>query len=162
MAIQQGDALPGTVLLEMGEDGPAQIKLSEATAGKKVVIFGLPGAYTGTCSTAHVPSFMRTIDDLKAKGVDEVFCVSVNDPFVMGAWGKSTGGSDAGIRFLGDADSSFTKAIGLDFSVPPAGLIDRSQRYAMIIEDGKATTVNVEENPGVAEVSTGEAILEAL
>ena len=162
MAIQQGDALPGTVLLEMGEDGPAQIKLSEATAGKKVVIFGLPGAYTGTCSTAHVPSFMRTIDDLKAKGVDEVFCVAVNDPFVMGAWGKSTGGADAGIRFLGDADSSFTKAIGLNFSVPPAGLIDRSQRYAMIIEDGKATTVNVEENPGVAEVSTGEAILEAL
>jgi peroxiredoxin len=109
-----------------------------------------------------VPSFVRTIDQFKAKGVDEVICVSVNDPFVMGAWGEATGASAAGITMLGDADASFTKAMGRAFTAPPVGLYDRSTRYAMVVEDGKVTVLQEEENPGVCDVSGGEALLEAL
>ncbi|KIC51791.1 peroxiredoxin [Tateyamaria sp. ANG-S1] len=162
MAISVGDTLPDASLVHLGADGPAEVKLSEKTAGRKVVIFALPGAYTGTCSTAHVPSFIRTIDQFKAKGVDEVMCVSVNDPFVMGAWGDATGATAAGITMLGDADASFTKAMGRAFTAPPVGLYDRSTRYAMVVEDGKVTVLQEEENPGVCDVSGGEALLEAL
>ena len=162
MTLKTGDKLPDATLSMMGADGPAQVNLSEHVAGRKVVIFAVPGAFTPTCHAQHVPSFVRTKDDLAAKGVDEVICVSVNDPFVMGKWGEDSGASAAGITMLGDADSSFTKAIGLDFSAPPVGLIDRSKRYAMVVEDGTVTILNVEENPGVCEVSSGESILAAL
>ena len=97
-----------------------------------------------------------------AKGVDEIICVSVNDPFVLKAWGESTGATEAGITMLGDAESTFTKAIGLDFDAPPAGLIARSKRYAMIVDDGTVTTLHVEESPGVCEVSGGESLLKEL
>ena len=105
MTIQTGDSVPNATLLQMGEDGPEQVVLAEKLTDRKVVIFGLPGAFTGICSTAHVPSFMVTYDDFKAKGVDEIICISVNDPFVMKAWGESTQATQAGITMLADAES---------------------------------------------------------
>lgn len=162
MAISEGDSLPNATLSRMGAEGPETVELSTLTAGRKVVIFALPGAYTGTCTTAHVPSFIRTIGDFKAKGVDEVICLSVNDPFVMGAWGDSTGATEAGITMLGDPAAEFTKAVGMDFTAPPVGLIDRSKRYALMAEDGVVKVLHAEENPGVCETSGGEAMLAAI
>lgn len=162
MAISEGDSLPNATLSRMGAEGPETVELSTLTAGRKVVIFALPGAYTGTCTTAHVPSFIRTIGDFKAKGVDEVICLSVNDPFVMGAWGESTGATEAGITMLGDPAAEFTKAVGMDFTAPPAGLFDRSKRYALMVEDGVVKVLHAEENPGVCETSGGEAMLAAI
>jgi peroxiredoxin len=136
--------------------------MADLAGSGKVVLFGLPGAYTGTCTTAHVPSFIRTKADFEAKGVDAVICISVNDPFVMDAWGESTGATRAGIRMVGDAASAFTKAIGMDFTAPPVGLIDRSKRFALYAEDGVVKVLHVEDNPGVCETSAGEALLAAL
>ncbi|SEO00541.1 thiol peroxidase (atypical 2-Cys peroxiredoxin) [Gemmobacter aquatilis] len=162
MTISEGQSLPEATLLQFGDKGPEQVALADKLKGRKVVIFGLPGAYTGTCTTAHVPSFMRTRAKFAEKGVDEVICVSVNDPFVMKAWGESTGAAAAGITFLGDADASFTKAIGLTFSAPPVGLIDRSKRYALYAEDGVVKVLHLEESPGICEISGGEALLAAI
>lgn len=162
MTISVGDKLPDATLLTLGEAGPASVSLSEKLAGRKVVIFGLPGAYTGTCSTAHVPSFIRTKDDFEAKGVDEIICVSVNDPFVMKAWSDATGATEAGLSFFGDASAEFTTAIGMDFTAPPAGLINRSKRYAMYVEDGEVKVFQAEENPGVCDISGGEALLASI
>ena len=159
MTITTGSKLPDATLYTFGANGPEQVKLADKLAGRKVVIFGLPGAFTGTCTTAHVPSFIRTKAGFDAKGVDEIICVSVNDPFVMKAWGDATGATAAGLTFLGDATSEFTKAIGLNFSAPPAGLIDRSKRYALYAEDGVVKTLHLEESPGVCEISGGESLL---
>jgi peroxiredoxin len=136
--------------------------MADLAGSGKVVLFGLPGAYTGTCTTAHVPSFIRTKADFEAKGVDAVICISVNDPFVMDAWGESTGATQAGIQMVGDAASAFTKAIGMEFSAPPVGLIDRSKRFALYAEGGVVKVLHVEDNPGVCETSAGEALLAAL
>ncbi len=162
MTISTGTALPEATVLRMGDEGPEQVDISTLTKGRKVVIFGLPGAYTGTCTTAHVPSFIRTKGDFDAKGVDEILCLSVNDPFVMGAWGEATGASAAGITMIADAESAFTKGIGMDFDAPPVGLYGRSKRYAMVVDDGVVTVLQAEENPGVCDVSGGEALLAAL
>ena len=162
MTISQGDTLPDATLYQMGSDGPESVQLSSLTKGRKVVIFALPGAYTGTCTTAHVPSFMRTRDQFAAKGVDDVICISVNDPFVMGAWGDSTGATAAGIKMLGDSASELTKAIGMDFSAPPAGLVDRSKRFAMLVDDGVVKILNEESNPGECEISAGETLLDQM
>ena len=162
MSISAGDKLPSASLTRMGANGPEAVDLAAKTAGRKVVIFAVPGAFTPTCHSAHVPSFVRTKDQFAAKGVDEIICVSVNDPFVMGQWGEATGASAAGITMLGDAESTFTKAIGMAFSAPPAGLIDRSKRYAMLVEDGTVTLLHEEENPGACEVSAGEGLLNAM
>lgn len=162
MAISVGDTLPQATLLRIGNEGPEQVDLGQKLAGRKVVLFGLPGAYTGTCSTAHVPSFIRTKGDFDAKGVDDIICVSVNDPFVMKAWGEATGATEAGLTFLGDADGSFTKAIGMDFTAPPAGLHGRSKRFAMLVEDGVVKVLNEEASPGTCEISSGETLLDSL
>lgn len=162
MSISVGKKLPDTTLVRMGAEGPESVALSSLTGGRKVVIFGLPGAFTGTCTSAHLPSFMRTRDALAAKGVDEVICLSVNDPFVMQAWSDSTGAAEAGITMLCDPAAELTKAIGLDFSAPPVGLIDRSKRYAMLVEDGEVKILNVEDNPGVCEASAGETLLDQM
>ncbi len=162
MTITTGDNLPNATLLLMGDDGPTSVTMVEKLTDRKVVIFGLPGAYTGTCSTAHVPSFMRTAEAFKAKGVDEIICLSVNDPFVMKAWGDDTGASAAGITMLGDAESEFTKAIGMNFSAGPVGFVERSKRYSMLVENGIVTILNAEESPGQCEVSAGETLLEAM
>lgn len=162
MTISAGSTLPEASLLVFGANGPEKLDLADKVKGRKVVIFGLPGAYTGTCTTAHVPSFMRTKDGFAAKGVDEIICVSVNDPFVMKAWGESTGATEAGITFAGDADGSFTAALGLEFSAPAVGLIGRSKRYALYAEDGVVKVLHVEESPGVCEASGGESLLAAI
>jgi peroxiredoxin len=161
MTLTIGDSLPDATLCYWGEDGPATVQLSEKLAGRKVVLFALPGAFTGTCSTSHLPSFMRTAEAFKAKGVEEIICLSVNDPFVLGAWAEQTGATAAGITLLGDADGSLTKAIGMDFTAPPIGLIGRSNRYAALIEDGKITAISIDE-PGVCDISTGERFLDAI
>jgi peroxiredoxin len=162
MAISQGDILPDATLVQLGDDGPAPIKISDKIKGRKVAIFAVPGAFTPTCHSAHVPSFIRTMDQFAAKGVDEVICVSVNDPFVMKAWGEATGASAAGITMLADAESTFTTAIGMDFSAPPAGLMARSKRYAMLVEDGTVSLFQAEESPGMCDVSGGEALLASM
>ncbi len=162
MPIKPGDTLPDATLLHVGADGPAPVALADKVKGRKVVIFGLPGAYTGTCTTAHVPSFIRTKDQFAAKGVDEIICVSVNDPFVMDAWADSTGAKAAGIAFLGDADASFTKAIDMAFTAPPVGLFDRSKRFSMLVEDGVVRILNEEGSPGECELSAGETLLDQI
>jgi glutaredoxin/glutathione-dependent peroxiredoxin len=159
MTITTGATLPAATMTMMGANGPETVSLGDKIKGRRVVIFGLPGAYTGVCTTAHVPSFIRTKDAFAAKGVDEIICVSVNDPFVMGAWGDATGATAAGITMLGDADASFTKAIGMTFTAPPVGLFDRSKRYAMMVDNGVVTILNTEDSPGVCEVSAGETLL---
>ena len=160
--ITVGAKLPEAKLLKLGANGPEAVDLGEKLKGRKVVIFGLPGAYTGTCTTAHVPSFIRTADKFRAKGVDEIICISVNDPFVMKAWSDATGAGAAGIGFLGDATGDFTKAIGLTFDAPPAGLFGRSKRYALYAENGVVKVLHLEESPGQCEISGGEALLAAI
>lgn len=162
MTITTGDTLPNATLLLMGDDGPTSVTMVEKLTDRKVVIFGLPGAYTGTCTTAHVPSFMRTAEAFKAKGVDEIICLAVNDPFVMKAWGDDTGAAAAGITMLGDAESEFTKAIGMNFSAGPVGFVERSKRYSMLVENGVVTILSAEESPGQCEISAGETLLEAM
>lgn len=162
MTIKTGDTLPDATLLLAGEEGPEQVSLADKLRDRKVVVFGLPGAFTGTCTSAHLPSFMITYDDFKAKGVDEIICVSVNDPFVMKAWGASTGAADVGITLLADAASEFTTAIGMQFTAPAVGFTDRSKRYSMLVENGVVKILNQEESPGTCEISAGETLLEAL
>ena len=160
MTIGTGDALPDAKLLKMGAKGPEIVDLNALCAGKRFAIFALPGAFSSTCSSAHVPSFIRTIDQFKAKGVDEIFCISVNDVFVMKEWGVQTGATEAGIHMLADVDGSFTKKMGRDFTAIPLGFINRSERYAMIVEDGKITTFHEEVGKGICDLTGGEALLE--
>lgn len=159
MTISEGQGLPDAKLMLKTADGIADVALADLTKGKSVVIFGLPGAYTGTCSTAHVPSFMRNMGALKAKGVDQVICVSVNDVFVMEAWGQATGATEAGITMASDPDASFTKALGLSFDAGFVRNLPRSHRYALHAVDGVVKVVNLETNPGVCDISGGEAMV---
>ena len=161
MKIAVGERMPDATLCRMGDDGPETVQLSDLLNGRKVVVFALPGAFTGPCSTAHVPSFIRTAAQLRDKGVDEIICISVNDPFVLKAWGEATGAAEAGIAMLGDADGSMTRALGLEFTAPHLGLIGRSNRYAALVEDGVIAVANVDK-PGACEISTGEELLARL
>lgn len=158
MPIAEGSKLPDATLLRMGSEGPEAVSLAAKLKGRKVVIFGLPGAFTGTCSTAHVPSFIRTATKFVEKGVDEIVCIAVNDPHVMKAWGEVTGATSVGITMLGDADASFTKAIGMAFDAPGAGFFSRSKRYSLLAEDGVVTRFNPEVERG-CDVSGGEHLL---
>lgn len=162
MTIEIGDKLPETTLTELGKDGPAPVQVSELTRGRRIALFAVPGAYTPTCHNKHVPSFVTAAKALSEKGVDEIVCLSVNDPFVMNAWGEATGAIAAGIRMLADTESAFTKAVGLEFSAPPAGLFSRSQRYSMLVEDGVVKVLNVEGSPGEAVCSLGEALVDQI
>lgn len=159
MTISIGDTLPEATFLIFGPDGPKEVPSAEVFPGRKVVVFAVPGAFTPTCTREHVPSFVKAADALASKGVDEIVCISVNDPFVMSAWGESTGAAASKIRMLADPNGEFTKAIGLAFDAPPAGLFGRSKRYSMLVEDGKVTQLNIE--PATAcTISGGETILE--
>ncbi len=162
MTISTGEKLPEATLIAMGAEGPEAVSLADKTQGRKVVIFAVPGAFTPTCHSAHVPSFIRTKSEFDTKGVDEIICVSVNDPFVMKAWGDATGAEAAGLTMLSDPESAFTKAIGMEFDAPPAGLIARSRRYAMLVEDGSVTLLQAEDNPGACEISAGEGLLASM
>ena len=167
MAIKVGDKLPEGTLTEFVETerpgctvGPNAFQVSELTKGKKIVIFGLPGAFTPTCSAKHVPSYTQNIDKLKAKGIDEVWCIAVNDAFVMGAWGKDQhcGGK---VRMMADGSAVFTKALGLEMDLTPRGMGVRSQRYSMVVDNGVVKALNVEQ-PGKFEVSGAESMLQKL
>jgi peroxiredoxin len=161
MSLEIGTKFPDAKLVTMGEDGPKTVDLQDYVAGRKVVIFGLPGAFTGPCSTSHLPSFIRTAEDFRAKGVDEIICIAVNDPFVLKAWSDVTRAGEAGITMLGDADGSLTRTLEMDFTAPPIGLHGRSNRYAVVLDDGVVTHANIDE-PNVCDVSRGEQLLETL
>ncbi len=162
MPISTGDRLPDATLHRIGSDGPEAVPLGDVLRGRRVVIFAVPGAFTPTCHSAHVPSFVRTRDGFAAKGVDEIVCISVNDPFVMKTWGEATGASAAGITMLADATAAYTGAIGMAFSAEAAGLINRSRRYAMLVEDGVVRVLHEEVARGTCEISGGEALLAAI
>ncbi len=162
MAISVGDALPDATFVRMGADGPEEVSLATLSKGRKIALFAVPGAFTPTCSSAHVPSFIRTKAGFDAKGVDEVICVTVNDVFVVQEWAKATGADAAGITMLADPQSEFTTAIGMDFTAPPVGLISRSKRYALYAEDGVVKVLNEEASPGECEISAGETLLDAI
>ena len=159
MAIQEGDKLPEATLHKMVDGKPTAVTTGELFGGRKVVVFAVPGAFTPTCSQAHLPGFVVNADDIKAKGVDEIVCLSVNDAFVMDAWGASANAE--ALSMVGDGNGDFTKALGLEMDGSGFGLGTRSQRYAMIVDDGVVTKLAVEA-PGAFEVSKAEAVLEAL
>ena len=162
MTISVGDTLPEAMLMTLGAEGPQPVPLKNLVSGRKVVIFALPGAFTPTCDSAHVPSFIRTFDQLKTNGVDEIVCISVNDPWVMQAWGEATGAREVGITMLSDPSGAYTSAIGMSFSAEPVGFVNRSIRYSMLVEDGKVKVLQVEEGRGICEATAGEAMLAAM
>jgi len=159
MAIQEGDKLPAATMFMMQDGKPGPVTTSELFDGKKTVVFALPGAYTPTCSQAHLPGYVVNADAIKAKGVDSIVCISVNDAFVMDSWGADKNAEE--ILMVGDGNGEFTAAIGLEMDGSGFGMGTRSQRYAMIVDDGTVTKLAVED-PGQFEVSKAEAILEAL
>ncbi|MDA9064814.1 peroxiredoxin [Pseudomonadales bacterium] len=159
MTVKVGDKVPSATMKMMGEKGPQDISTADLFNGKKVVLFAVPGAFTPTCSAAHLPGFVVNADKIKAKGVDSIVCVSVNDAFVMDAWSKDKNAEE--IMMVGDGNGDFTEAMGLVLDGSGFGLGKRSQRYAMIVEDGVITTLNVETGPAF-ELSSAEKILEAL
>jgi peroxiredoxin len=167
MTIKVGDRLPAGTLSEYIEVetagcalGPNEFKVEDLTKGKKVVVFGLPGAFTPTCSAKHVPSYVANLDKLKAKGVDEVICMSVNDAFVMGAWARDQK-SVGKIRMMGDGSAAYTKALGLELDLTAKGMGVRCQRFSMLVDDGVVKTRNIE-GPGKYEVSDGDTMLKQL
>ncbi|MEC5321873.1 peroxiredoxin [Aurantimonas sp. A3-2-R12] len=161
MAIGVGDKLPNATLKTKVPDGPADLSTDEIFAGKTVVLFAVPGAFTPTCSMNHLPGFLTHNDEIRAKGVDTIAVVSVNDVFVMSAWEKANDAAGK-ILFLSDGNGEFTKAVGLDVDLSVAGLGVRSKRYSMIVENGVVKALNIEESPGQADKSSAEALLEQL
>lgn len=162
MTVKVGDKIPSVTLPTQVGDEVSQINIAEQIAGKKAVIFGMPGAYTSTCSAAHLPSLIRTADGFRAKGVEELFVVVVNDVRVTEHWGRTSGATDAGITILADWDSALTRALGLEFSVPAIGFRDRMQRCAIYCEDGEVKVLQMEEKVGACDLTTGETLLEAI
>jgi glutaredoxin/glutathione-dependent peroxiredoxin len=160
MAISVGDRIPDVKLMTMTGDGVAPVQSGEVLGKGKVVLFGVPGAFTPTCSDHHLPGFVLRADDIKAKGVDTIACIAVNDVFVMGAWGEAQGTSDK-VTMLADGNGDFAAEVGLTLDGSGFGLGTRSQRYAAIIEDGVVTELMVEPNPGV-DVSSAESVLARL
>lgn len=162
--IKVGDTLPATTLMEYSEVegegcsiGPNAVPVAAATAGKTIALFALPGAFTPTCSAKHVPGYVAYFDDFKAAGVDEIWCVSVNDAFVMGAWAREQGTAGK-VRMLGDGSADFAKATGLTLDLTGRGMGLRSNRYSMLVKDGKVAALNVE-GPGKFEVSDAATLL---
>ncbi len=162
--IKVGDTLPAATLMEFSDTegegcslGPNAVDVTQATAGKTIAVFGLPGAFTPTCSAKHVPGYVDNLDAFKAAGVDEIWCVSVNDAFVMGAWARDQK-SVGKVRMLADGSADFTKATGLTLDLTAKGMGLRSSRYSMLVKDGKVATLNIEA-PGKFEVSDAATML---
>ncbi|MFN2328004.1 MAG: peroxiredoxin [Chromatocurvus sp.] len=159
MTIKTGDKIPASTLKTMGDNGPKDITTDELFSGKKVVLFAVPGAFTPGCSMTHLPGYVVNADKIKAKGVDTIACMAVNDAFVMDAWGKAQNAGE--ILMLGDGNGEFTRALDLELDGTGFGLGMRSQRFAMIVDDGVVKHLGVEDGPGI-EVSAAEAILAQL
>ena len=159
MTISKGESLPDATLVKMTPDGPDKVQAADYFKGKKVALFAVPGAFTPTCSAKHLPGYIEKADELKAKGVDEIACTSVNDAFVLGAW-RDANNAD-GITMLADGNGEFAKAVGLDTDFSPYGMGTRSNRYSMIVDDGVVTEINVEE-PGDFKVSSADHMLSQL
>lgn len=156
MTIQVGEKIPACTINTMGNEGPTEITTDEIFSGKKVLLFALPGAFTPGCSMAHLPGYVATADKIKAAGVDTIACLSVNDAFVMDAWGKAQNAEE--ILMLADGNCAFTEAVGLVLDGSGFGMGQRSQRYAMLVDDGTVTHLNVEPGPGV-DVSSAETMM---
>lgn len=159
MAIKVGDRLPNATFFIMGADGPKSLTTDEIFKGKKVVLFAVPGAFTPTCHKNHLPSYVQNLAALKTKGVDTIALVAVNDVFVLDAWKKAANAE--GIEFLSDGNAEFAKMLGLDLDATGRGLGIRSQRYAMLVEDGLVKVLNIEDAPSKADVSTAESLMKA-
>lgn len=160
MAIQVGDKIPSVTLKHLSDGGMAEITTDEIFSGKKVVMFAVPGAFTPTCHNAHLPGYIQRVDDLRAKGVDSVVCLAVNDPFVMKAWGTQSG-ADGKVIMLPDGNGEFTRAMGLEMDGSGYGLGERSQRFAMVVDSGTVSKIEIEPGSGVT-VSGADHILEAI
>ncbi len=160
MTIKVGDRVPSVTLRYLGPDGPQSVSTEDFFRGKKVALFGVPGAYTRTCSARHLPGYVNHADEIKAKGVDTIACIAVNDHFVMGAWGKEHK-ADGKLVMLGDGSGDFTRAIGLELDRIKEGMGIRTQRYSMLVDDGVVKALNVEK-PGEFDVSSAETMLKAL
>jgi peroxiredoxin len=160
MAIQVGEKIPSVTLQQMQQSGVVDITTEELFDGKKVVVFGLPGAFTPTCSVSHLPGYVVKSDEIFAKGVDSIICISVNDAYVMGAWGEQQNVDDR-IMMIADGSANFTRAVGLDLDLIARGMGIRSQRYAMVVTNGVVETLNIEA-AGKFEVSDAETILKSL
>ena len=160
MTIKVGDTIPQATLHHMTESGPAQISTDEIFKGKRVALFAVPGAFTPTCSAKHLPGFVQQADALKAKGIEAVACVAVNDAFVMDAWGKDRNVGDH-VHMLADGNGHFTKALGVELDATGFGLGARSRRYSMVVDDGVVKQFNLEEG-GAFEVSSAEHMLEQI
>ncbi|QKV18869.1 peroxiredoxin [Oricola thermophila] len=161
MPIKIGDSIPSLTLQKITDDAPASITTESLFGGRKVVVFGVPGAFTPTCTRNHLPGFVENRETIRASGIDEIVCVSVNDHHVMKAWAKDRDALGK-ITFIADWDCAFTKALGLDADLSAGGLGVRSLRYSMIVDDGAVTALNLEDNPGQATVSGAAALLEML
>ena len=161
MAIQVGDKIPATTFRYVSAEGPKEMSSDELFGGKKVVLFAVPGAFTPACSQRHLPGYVEKAADLKAKGIDTIACIAVNDPAVMGAWGKAQNCGDK-VLMLADGSGDFAKAIGMDIDLSRAGLGTRSKRYSMLVEDGTVKALNVEQAPPNVDVSSADAMLKAL
>lgn len=160
MTIKVGEKVPSATLMQMKGGAPQPVKTDDLFAGKKVALFALPGAFTPTCSAKHLPGFLQHADDLHGKGVDAIACVSVNDAFVMGAWGESQQAGER-VMMLADGNGDFTRALGLEMDASRYGMGKRSQRYSMIVDNGVVRTINIEE-PGAFSVSSAEHMLQQL
>lgn len=160
MTIKVGDTIPSMKLMMATPEGPKETSTDDIFKGKKVVLFAVPGAFTPTCSAKHLPGFVQNAEAIRAKGVDTIACISVNDAFVMGAWGKDQG-TDGKVTMLADGAAQFAKALGLELDLNARGMGMRSQRYALVAEDGKVTHLGVEA-PGGFDVSRAESILGSL
>ena len=157
MTIAAGEKLPDATFKTMTADGPKEVSTADVFAGKKVVLFGVPGAFTPTCSNNHLPGYLENFDAIKARGVDTVAVIATNDVHVMGAWARFTGG-EGRLLFLADGNASFLKAVGLDNDLSESAMGTRSRRFSMIVEDGVVKTVNVETKPGVNESGAAQML----
>ena len=161
MAIATGETIPDVTVTRIGEDGPDKVRTGDFFAGRKVVLFAVPGAFTPTCHNNHMPGFVENADAIREKGIDEIAVVSVNDPFVMGAWATASNAKGK-VTFLSDGNGDFASAIGMDMDMSMGGMGVRSKRYSMIVDDGKVVAVNVEDSPGEATKSGAANIMSQL
>jgi len=159
MNLSINQELPDATLAQMTDDGPVEVNLSDLTKNKKIILIGMPGAFTQTCTNDHLPSLIRTASDLFRNGIDEIICIVVNDVHVAKAWGEATGATKGGIKILTDAESKFAKSTELNFSVPPVGFFNRLQRVAMILENNVIKHIQLEDKRSSCEMTSGETLL---